>query len=115
IALRMVANFFKNRGKIALRSPVKLGCNLSIIHYQPWNIERARGEVRFDRMFSETLGAPACELGQRHRITLAASNVERRDLRFLRVLDLSCDQFSQVVGMKPVPNLSARPIETNVF
>ena len=115
IALRVVGNFIENGGKVTLGSPVKLGGSPLIIHHQPWNIERARGGIRFDRMFSETFRAPAGKLRQRHGVTRATSDVERRDFRLLRVLDLLRDKLGQIIGMKPVSNLPAGAIKTNVF
>ena len=84
IASRMVGDFIENGREVALRSPVKLSRSLSVIYYQPWNIERARRGIRFDRMFSETLRTPPCKLRQRHGVTGAASDIERCDF-MLRV------------------------------
>ena len=115
IALRVVGNFIEDGRQITLWTPVKLGSDLSIIHHQPRNIERTRGQIGFERMFSETLGAPACKLRQRHGVSGAPSDVERHGFRFLRVFYLLCDKLGQIVGMKPVPNLPARAIKPDVF
>src|SRR5437870_13110458 len=115
IALRVVGNFIEDGRQITLWTPVKLGSDLSIIHYQPRNIERTRGQIGFERMFSETLGAPAWKLRQRHGVSGAPSDVERHGFRFLRVFYLLCDKLGQIVGMKPVPNLPARAIKPDAI
>ena len=90
--------FLRESRKIALRSPVKLGGNLSIIHYQPWNIERARRKVRFDRMFSETLRAPIVSWARDMALAAPPPTLNVRDSRFGRMLNLSATSSARSSG-----------------
>src|SRR5437762_14059007 len=102
IALRVVGNFIEDGRQVTLWTPVKLGSDLSIIHHQPRNIERTRGQIGVERMISETLRAPACKLRERHGVSGAPSDVERHGFRFLRVFYLLRATLVQIGGTTPV-------------
>ena len=66
-------------------------------------------------MFTETLHAPACELAEGHGVPGPASDVEDSSVGLVGAAYLHCDKLGQIIGMKRVSDLPARPIEADIL
>src|SRR5262249_9260399 len=108
-------NLVEDGRKITFWPPVKPAGRFPIIHNQPWNVEGARCRVRCDRMFTKTLRAPACELGEGHGIHGAASDIEDGSTGSVGDVYLACDELSQIIGMKRVSDLPAGAVKADIL